>query len=100
MTGKVEDRGLCSTCDNGPRCAFKATRKKPAWHCEEFRCDGTSPVKNAGTPPYGGSPSIQSRAIKVEDSTQFIGLCSDCEDRESCVFPKPEGGIWHCEEYR
>jgi hypothetical protein len=27
-------------------------------------------------------------------------LCLNCEVRESCKFPKAEGGVWHCEEYR
>jgi hypothetical protein len=27
-------------------------------------------------------------------------LCSNCEDRHTCIYPKPAGGVWHCEEYR
>jgi len=30
----------------------------------------------------------------------FLGLCVNCEDRETCIYPKPEGGVWRCEEYR
>jgi hypothetical protein len=30
----------------------------------------------------------------------FLGLCRNCENRRTCAFPKPEGGIWHCEEYQ
>ena len=28
------------------------------------------------------------------------GLCINCANRNSCQFVKPEGGVWHCEEYR
>ena len=28
------------------------------------------------------------------------GLCCTCEDCRVCKYPKPEGGVWHCEEYR
>ena len=28
------------------------------------------------------------------------GLCMDCEYRNDCTYPKPEGGVWHCGEYR
>jgi hypothetical protein len=34
-----------------------------------------------------------------DDTPRFMGLCSICEIREACRFPKPEGGVWHCEEY-
>lgn len=27
------------------------------------------------------------------------GLCVNCANRETCLYPKPEGGVWHCEEY-
>jgi hypothetical protein len=27
------------------------------------------------------------------------GLCMNCANRETCLYPKPEGGVWHCEEY-
>ncbi len=29
-----------------------------------------------------------------------LGLCMNCENRFSCTFPVPEGGVWHCEEYK
>jgi hypothetical protein len=29
-----------------------------------------------------------------------LGLCSTCENSETCTFQKPEGGVWHCEEYK
>jgi hypothetical protein len=28
------------------------------------------------------------------------GLCPTCDFRSTCMYPKPEGGVWHCEEYR
>ncbi len=27
------------------------------------------------------------------------GLCMNCDLRDTCAFPAPEGGVWHCEEY-
>jgi hypothetical protein len=37
---------------------------------------------------------------KEREPGKSRGLCSICEDREVCTFLKPEGGVWHCEEYR
>jgi hypothetical protein len=31
---------------------------------------------------------------------KYTGLCSTCENSETCTFQKPEGGVWHCEEYK
>jgi hypothetical protein len=33
-------------------------------------------------------------------SDSHLGLCGLCEDRSTCTYPRPEGGVWHCEEYR
>jgi hypothetical protein len=29
-----------------------------------------------------------------------MGLCCNCENRDSCTLQDSPGGIWHCEEYR
>ena len=34
-----------------------------------------------------------------EPSIQSRGLCATCLYRDSCDFPKPDGGVWQCEEY-
>ena len=28
-----------------------------------------------------------------------LGLCPSCENRDRCIYPRPEGGVWRCEEY-
>lgn len=38
----------------------------------------------------------------VKDETPVepaIGLCLNCEHRDTCTLPRLEGGVWHCEEY-
>jgi len=27
------------------------------------------------------------------------GLCMNCANSETCLLPRSEGGIWHCEKY-
>ncbi|MHC4942009.1 MAG: hypothetical protein ACYTG7_03225 [Planctomycetota bacterium] len=34
-----------------------------------------------------------------KEAEGFKGLCMNCAHREICLYPKPEGGVWHCEEY-
>jgi hypothetical protein len=37
-----------------------------------------------------------SRAI---DAQTCKGLCVNCAYRDTCLLPRAEGGVWHCEEY-
>lgn len=39
--------------------------------------------------------------MEVPDkSASFAGLCVDCQNRNTCIYAKTNGGVWHCEEYR
>ena len=40
-----------------------------------------------------------SREGQKNDGDEFKGLCVNCANRHTCLFPKSEGGVWHCEEY-
>jgi hypothetical protein len=37
--------------------------------------------------------------VEEKDSGQYKGLCRNCKKQKTCLIPKPEGGIWHCEDY-
>ncbi|MCK4752898.1 MAG: hypothetical protein KAS75_05575 [Planctomycetes bacterium] len=95
MSSNVEYYGLCSTCKNTPDCTFKTDLNKPVFYCEQFEVEKPPPVIRKEE-----TPSIDSYAAGDEEAAKVIGLCGDCENRKTCVFPKPEGGIWHCEEYQ
>ena len=96
MENNIEYRSLCSTCRNAKDCTFRKELQRPSLYCEEFEID-TSPSVNT-VEKEKLSPTVSVDA--VQDSDRFIGLCSNCDNRRTCDFPKPEGGIWHCEEYR
>jgi hypothetical protein len=90
-------RDICSTCRNAPGCTFQKDRPKPSLYCEEFEIDMSPSVKIAGKEK---SPATASVDAEDEELNKFVGLCSNCDNRRTCAFPKPEGGIWHCEEYQ
>jgi hypothetical protein len=89
---------ICSTCNYGELCVSKKTRQGPVWFCEEFDDYVTvTGEKSVGTesqiiPPWKDFNSL-------EDPTRFKGLCINCENRNTCVNTRVEGGVWHCEEY-
>ena len=38
----------------------------------------------------------------MEDTSnkmEYTGICVNCIHRDTCTFPKSEGGRTHCEEY-
>jgi hypothetical protein len=41
---------------------------------------------------------VARRAPETE-RVKLTGLCMNCENRRVCTHPKPEGGVWHCENY-
>jgi hypothetical protein len=44
--------------------------------------------------------SAKSRTdIDENEEVKFKGLCLNCENRKTCIFSKPEEGVWRCEEY-
>jgi hypothetical protein len=97
MSDNTLYRGLCSTCRHASACTFPADVQRPAFYCEEFEIE-IAPVRK--TSKGNASHSTVSPIAVPEESAELIGLCSDCESRHTCIFPKLEGGIWHCEEYK
>jgi hypothetical protein len=83
--------GLCSCCHSFQSCTYPRTLKQPVLQCEEF--SGILP------PPLRMPPTGKASLKKVRKPLAR-GLCSICEDRAACTYPKPEGGVWHCEDYR
>jgi hypothetical protein len=88
--------GLCMSCKNASSCTFPRDPTKPAFYCEEFEIQTPVPI----IPLEKEQPSAAGPAAIDKDSDRLVGLCFDCEARHTCTFPKSEGGVWHCEEYR
>jgi len=93
----MQDRSLCSNCKNDPDCTFKKNCRKPSFYCEELEVAACPPVKTTKKAKSATSKPIE---VEDEDSDKFVGLCSNCDNRGTCTFPKPQGGVWHCQEYR
>ena len=96
MQEGTKGRGLCSTCKNRPSCTFPTSADKPVAYCEEFEFDEPTSGKRAGRAPSTAEP----RREHEEKTSHYTGLCVDCVNRQTCMFDKPEAGVWHCEEYR
>jgi hypothetical protein len=92
--------GLCSYCKSASNCTFTRDPNRPVCECEEFDQFTYAPVgipnqKNISLKHFPQNPST-----REDPFHHYRGLCSDCEERATCAYPKPEGGVWHCEEFR
>lgn len=86
--------GLCTTCANVPGCTLAGNRRVPVMQCLEFAGENATIAAVRPTRPT---------AARAEETSPFArepGLCSWCEIRETCTFPKSPGGVWSCEEFR
>ena len=86
----IRYRGLCTLCINAPTCTFPRDPSRPIRSCEEFE-EHPSPR----APQAAGEISFSASSA---DEPELKGLCRHCAIRLTCTFPKPEGGIWHCDE--
>jgi hypothetical protein len=83
--------GLCLTCKFDPDCIYEARSDRAILQCEQFEMG----FRQSPAPAL----PIRSAAPRATESSAYPGLCSNCENRETCIYPKPEGGVWRCEEY-
>jgi hypothetical protein len=91
--------GLCSTCKYSSRCALTKASGQGIHFCEEYEAgDGLS---HAGrrVRSSAGSAKLMNPGAKPHAQGAVLGLCSNCIHRDTCRFPRPESGVWHCEEY-
>ena len=84
---------LCATCRHADTCTYRGDGNRPVHFCEEFEAE----VAESAPPVVSHEETVDQDTIA--DSEQYLGICSTCERRETCTFPKPEGGVWQCEEF-
>ena len=102
MQPQSQPTNICQTCIYESECVHYQNSQiacKPIWFCANF--DNTTALQVAENEEiYLEERSSQSSKPCIEViSGRMKGLCINCDNRASCLFPIVEGGIWHCEEY-
>jgi hypothetical protein len=82
--------GLCMTCNSNSVCTRRRGMKLPVLYCEEF--DSWKPVDMESEP----APVLENEEAPLDTT---MGLCCNCENRDTCTLQDAPGGVWHCEEY-
>jgi hypothetical protein len=99
--GEVPLSGLCAHCVNGPECTYPRDSERPTMFCNEFT--GYEPRKPAVITPIKEAVrqcDVAEQENAADQPALYKGLCRSCANRNGCTFPKPEGGVWRCEEYK
>ena len=86
------ESSLCQSCRHASGCTLHQASGEPIMECEEFELPWAAAGRE-GQPVR--SPIDRSPAADPE----LLGLCQNCRVRPGCRLPRPEGGIWFCEEY-
>jgi len=94
--------GICSTCNYLVDCPQRLRTENPIWFCENYDdSDGRASANNPGiniTIPDEGTH--RGNSSPTSSTPVILGLCVNCTQRDDCRLPHPEGGVWHCEEFR
>ncbi len=100
MGGAINPGGLCSNCKHAATCTYPRDPARPALQCDEYECsEPAGGARASQQKPAASSPEPHLTA-RPREPHRPLGLCSNCDNRETCVLPKPEGGVWRCEEYQ
>lgn len=87
--------GLCEDCANEPECTFPRSAGQAVISCEEFTAPLTAVSLRVGERPR---PDEKER-FAVANREWFPGLCMSCQKNDTCTFPKPDGGVFNCDEF-
>lgn len=92
-------RGLCLACKHEEGCIYPRNQGQIVLNCEQF--EFCTPI--APPPPSRDQVELEElwkKSSRDEPGKELKGLCSNCEERHTCIYPKPAEGVWRCEEYR
>lgn len=86
-------QGICLTCAHFTRCVLRSAdcSTEGIQYCEEYQTVCLAPVVLTNEKP---------KKMLRQAPSGILGLCSDCNHYPYCSFPKPEAGVWHCEDYQ
>ncbi|OGU54930.1 MAG: hypothetical protein A2V66_02200 [Ignavibacteria bacterium RBG_13_36_8] len=98
MTNAQQYNDLCLSCNYSSLCTKRKNLMRPVWFCEEYD-DYIAAKAESGNVFRNVKKNVISHSNNT-DFNKFKGICSNCAIRDTCQYPKPENGIWHCEEYQ
>jgi hypothetical protein len=88
---RVQELGICATCNHQAGCLFLKAARRPIAFCEEFDSSGHSTPRQVAVAP--------TRPAFNFGEGQEQGLCADCAAKTGCMNRRPGSAVWNCEDY-
>lgn len=92
LSQKSKSQGICPTCGSFPECTYIVNADKPLFECDYFD-------RGASAQPVNIKIVTTRKKDGNNGSNGIAGICTDCQKHTACDFPKPELGIWECNNY-
>ncbi|MBU0517758.1 hypothetical protein KKA00_11940 [bacterium] len=92
-------KGICLTCIYVPGCLHMETPDNPKMFCEQFETELKPLITATDTSILRSVAAVFEKEAEAIKQAKTLGLCVNCSHLDTCKYPRPEGGIWHCEEY-
>ena len=84
---KPQYGGLRLTCDYAYNCTYPWDVDSPVWQCKEFEAFDI-PVERTTVEGFLTSVSAKTQtAVNNNGKEEVKGLCLNCENRKTCIFP-------------
>ena len=95
MKTTARPSALCGACKYAATCKHRGEPERPVLWCEDFEFDESRDPRIL----HAWKKQTRAQLESIGASDEFAGLCVNCGNRHHCTHPKPEGGVWYCEEY-
>ena len=93
MSNTAATQAVCAACRHNLGCIYETSAHRAILECAQFELA----LRAA---PADSTFDATRTAAGENGWSRLEGLCSNCDLRDACIYPKPEGGVWRCEEYR
>lgn len=90
---------LCKNCIHKTNCVYNQSPVKQIMFCEEFEGEKLPALQSVIVRNLSQIEEEVGAENDVKQESKLMGLCRTCEHRNSCTYPKPEGGVWNCDEF-
>jgi hypothetical protein len=90
--------GICAKCKRMELCTSRKNWIGPIIDCEDFDDRrATAPDLAVESQSFAMNKSIDLAA--PEEAEIYKGICSNCDNRETCGYRTSDQAVWYCEEY-
>jgi NADH:ubiquinone oxidoreductase subunit E len=90
--------GICANCSRMVLCTSRKNWIGPIRDCDDFD-DRRAAAPTSAVEPLSFPIDKSIDLAAPEEAEIYKGICSNCDNRETCGYRTPGQAVWFCEEY-